>query len=126
MQDWLLASCQSCAQMSTADLQACWQEEPDKRPDFESIIADLRGMLRCTAAARQRSQALTGNSHLALCVSHCIACGSPGALFESAICSMSTTNSGLILLCMQHTHGLAAQSRMPCIYGHGFCCTLVF
>ncbi|KAL0024386.1 hypothetical protein WJX79_007764 [Trebouxia sp. C0005] len=40
-------------------MQACWEEEPDKRPDFESIIADLRGMLRCTAATRQRSQALT-------------------------------------------------------------------
>ncbi|KAL0036873.1 hypothetical protein WJX77_003215 [Trebouxia sp. C0004] len=39
-------------------MQACWEDEPDKRPDFESIIADLRGMLRCTAATRQRSQAL--------------------------------------------------------------------
>ncbi len=47
------------------DLQACWAEEPDKRPDFENIIADLRGMLRCTAATRQRSQALTGTSDLA-------------------------------------------------------------
>ena len=51
--------------MSSVDLQACWEEEPDNRPDFESIIADLRGMLRCTAATRKRSQALTGDCNLA-------------------------------------------------------------
>ena len=61
----LLAFCHFCVQRGTVDLQACWEEEPDKRPDFESIIADLRGMLRCTAATKQRSQALTGNAYLA-------------------------------------------------------------
>lgn len=37
-------------------LQACWHQEPDKRPAFENVIASLRALLLKTFSKRQRSQ----------------------------------------------------------------------
>ena len=41
-------------------LQACWHEEPDQRPGFESITGSLRLLLHQTVALGSRTDRLTG------------------------------------------------------------------
>ena len=41
-------------------LQACWQEKPEQRPDFESVISSLRRLLQRLVETMKPSQVSKG------------------------------------------------------------------
>ena len=53
--------------ISACMLQACWHEEPDQRPGFESITGSLRLLLHQTAVLWSRTDRLTGTTLPCIC-----------------------------------------------------------
>ena len=41
-------------------LEACWQENPEQRPTFESVITSLRAMLESSAASQKQQRIARG------------------------------------------------------------------
>lgn len=72
-----LPQLQVCYNFDVPSLQACWHQEPDKRPTFESVIASLRVLLLKTNSKRGISMGMTHSQCMCYTCHACLSLAVP-------------------------------------------------